>query len=59
MKIDIYIEDLHYGCRFWDVAPRINDSIKLEGEKSGVYQVTDAIWCGQNEPQVILTVSKT
>ena len=56
LEINIYLNDEHYGSRFWAVVPRVGDYIKLGGHKEGVYKVNKIIWSGDTSPYVILTV---
>lgn len=58
MRIDIYIGQKAYGCRFWDTAPRVGEHLTVRGERAGTYEVEEIIWCGDEEPQVILTTKE-
>ena len=56
MKIDIYFGNKIYGCRFWDVAPRVGEYFAIDGPKSGTYEIVEIIWAGDDKPQVLMTL---
>lgn len=57
MRIDIYFGGEIYASRSWDSTPRVGDYIAVKGKKAGTYRVVDVIWCGEDIPQVLITLN--
>ena len=58
MRIDIYFGNEIYGCRHWDVVPRVGEYIAIDGPRAGSYEIIEIIWAGDSEPQALITLAE-
>lgn len=57
MRIDIYFGDEIYGCRLWNVVPRVGEYLSIDGPKAGTYEIKEIIWTGDDDLKVLLTLA--